>query len=581
MLSLDANGTDDELLRIALDGFPPRNVADFLVDTFFHTVEANYYYMDRDRFKDRLQRCYADMTPEGVDHDASFVCLVLIVFAMGSQFADLRAPAQLISSMAVSKHGPGMVFYVKAKLLLSDVITTGSLESIQACFLIGLFLLPSNTSDLSYVYHGMALKMAISAGLHREIADASGLDQRVMHVRNRLWWSLYTSERRLTIILDRPESIREEDIDAPFPEFSPDLDPPHAGDNIYNLQASIQLTRIYNRAVRLGKAMDFADPKAEHSVADIRQDLENWARRLPSNLQLNKLSPEQKSFRGAVHLHMNYNQIVIYMGRAALLRRIQAHLHRLRDEKHSDSATPESAELNGRQEAEERLSQDCVNAAYRIIDYVRYLYELNRLARFSFTDFHCCTSAAIIVLIHEVIKRHPLFNTHIAAIMQCMQFMASGCENARISLRVIQNIHSTTTALKDKHPPAPLDEDDAGMENGDRSEETQRTGYEQWETWMSEARNWNISSRKETEVSRLAATTELTGGWRVEPTPLAAEYTDNAIGHQVNFGALSAGSPPFSRPGLPTGLLYNWPEDLNSLGLSAFGGLPFHAGTGM
>ncbi len=195
MLSLDANGTDDDLLRIALGGFPPRSVADFLVETFFHTVEANYYYMDRERFRARLERCYAHMTPEGADHDASFVCLALIVFAMGSQFAGLRAPSQLIPSMAVSKHGPGMVFYVQAKLLLSDVITSGSLESIQACFLIGLFLLPSNTSDLSYVYHGMALKMAMSAGLHRKIADSSGLDQRVMHVRNRLWWSLYNSER--------------------------------------------------------------------------------------------------------------------------------------------------------------------------------------------------------------------------------------------------------------------------------------------------------------------------------------------------------------------------------------------------
>ena len=195
MLSLDTNSTDDELLKIALEGFPPRNVADFLVETFFHSVEANYYYMDRDRFRTRLERCYAEMTPESVDHDASFVCLALIVFAMGSQFAGLRAPSQLVPSLTVSKHGPGMVFYVKAKLLLSDVITTGSLESIQALFLIGLFLLPSNTSDLSYVYHGTTLKMAMAAGLHRKIVDSTGLDQRVMHVRNRLWWSLYTSER--------------------------------------------------------------------------------------------------------------------------------------------------------------------------------------------------------------------------------------------------------------------------------------------------------------------------------------------------------------------------------------------------
>lgn len=93
-----------------------------------------------------------------------------------------------------SDDGPGHIFYQKARLLLSEVVAQCSLESIQACFLMGLYLLPSNISDLSYVYHGMALKMAISAGLHRKVAQGD-LETTVLHVRNRLWWSLYTSER--------------------------------------------------------------------------------------------------------------------------------------------------------------------------------------------------------------------------------------------------------------------------------------------------------------------------------------------------------------------------------------------------
>lgn len=56
--------------------------------------------------------------------------------------------------------------------------------------------------------------------------------------------------RRLTIILDRPESIREEDIDAPLPESTQELDLPQSADNIANLQASIGLTRIFNNVVR-------------------------------------------------------------------------------------------------------------------------------------------------------------------------------------------------------------------------------------------------------------------------------------------------------------------------------------------
>ncbi len=321
--------------------------------------------------------------------------------------------------------------------------------------------------------------------------------------------------------------------------------------------------------------MDFADKEAEPKILEIRNSLDQWVTQLPSTLQINNLTPDQKSFRGAVHLHMNYNQIIIYMGRTALLRRIQAHLHRIRDEAHG-TAAPEAAGDKGRYEAEERLSRDCVNAAYRIIDYIRYLFELKRLARFSFTDFHCCTSAAIIIMIHEVIQRHPRFNLHMAGILKCMQFMASGCENARISLKVIENIHSMTAAIKDKHPPPPMgDEQQPVGETEDQPQQPHRTGYEQWETWMAEAGNWSISSRKQSDVSRLAAATENVNEWRVETVP-AIDYADDDATPLPTFNPMfRPDAPRYGPPTLPNGLVYNWPDDLNSLGLIAFEGLEF------
>lgn len=59
-----------------------------------------------------------------------------------------------------------------------------------------------------------------------------------------------TFYRRLTIILDRPESIREEDIDTPLPEPDLALDQAQSEDNLANLQASISLTRLFNEVVQ-------------------------------------------------------------------------------------------------------------------------------------------------------------------------------------------------------------------------------------------------------------------------------------------------------------------------------------------
>lgn len=261
--------TDVNLLEKALDGFPPANVAEFLVSSFFRHSEANYYYMDRARFRERVARLYRDGLSADTESDPGLIALALMVFAMGSQFAHLQAPRgqEQKPPASVFKQGPGMVFYLKAKLLLPDVITQCTLEGIQVCFLMALFLLPSNSSDLSYVHHGIAIKMAIAAGLHRKTMG-SNFDPVVAEVRNRLWWSLYVSERwvticspvriansfflprRLSIILDRPETVKEDDIDTPFPEMCEALDQPEAHNNLGNLQASIKLMVIFNRIVR-------------------------------------------------------------------------------------------------------------------------------------------------------------------------------------------------------------------------------------------------------------------------------------------------------------------------------------------
>lgn len=152
--------------------------------------------MDRTHFQERLNRLYLDGLHSDIESDASLIALALMVFAMGSQFAHLQTPEtqETQHPTSVYKQGPGMVFYLKAKFLLPDVITQCTMEGIQVCFLTALFLLPSNSTDLSYVYHGMAMKMAIASGLHRKTSDGK-LAPIVVEVRNRLWWSLYVSER--------------------------------------------------------------------------------------------------------------------------------------------------------------------------------------------------------------------------------------------------------------------------------------------------------------------------------------------------------------------------------------------------
>lgn len=49
--------------------------------------------------------------------------------------------------------------------------------------------------------------------------------------------------RRLSIMLDRPEAINEDDIDTPMPSFCQELD----ATSIHNQLALIYLTRLWSR----------------------------------------------------------------------------------------------------------------------------------------------------------------------------------------------------------------------------------------------------------------------------------------------------------------------------------------------
>ncbi len=183
---------------------------------------------------------------------------------------------------------------------------------------------------------------------------------------------------------------------------------------------------------------------------------------------------------------------------------------------------------------------------------------------------------------HEVIRRHPLFNAYMVAIQQCMKFMASGCENARISLKVIQNIHSMTTAIKKKYPPPPMVVETV-VPQDEQKHGAEGAGYELWETWMSEAGNWSISSRKQSDARRLAATSGDTHSWRVETMP--TEYTDVTAAHMAAFPAtvpeVAPANPGFAPGGMTDSMLYTWPDELNALGLQAFESLQFPGMAGM
>jgi hypothetical protein len=196
------------LVSTSITCLPPRYVADFLVQVFFRYAQTNNFYVEEGWLREKLNTCYTNpdiLSPS----DAAAVCAILMVLAIGTQFAHLDSPmtAQKVNpdistsaeEQRFSEDDVGLTFYQFASKLLPDIIAIASVRSVQACLLIGTYLLPLDTSGLSYTYFGLALKLAIQNGMHRKYAGG-GIDPLKLEVRSRVFWTAYTIEKYNTSV---------------------------------------------------------------------------------------------------------------------------------------------------------------------------------------------------------------------------------------------------------------------------------------------------------------------------------------------------------------------------------------------
>ena len=181
---------------------PPPNVANFLAEMFFEHAQTNYSYIDPQRLHQMLENFYQHPR-QLVSHDAAWLCTVLMVLAIGCQFAHLSSqrshdyslrPKRFdVENLSSPDDDAALTFYHAATTLTPDAISLASMDSVQAFLLLGVYTLPIDPGGLSYTYLGVATKIAIQNGMHRRYHK--GLDARTIEFRNRIWWSAYTLEK--------------------------------------------------------------------------------------------------------------------------------------------------------------------------------------------------------------------------------------------------------------------------------------------------------------------------------------------------------------------------------------------------
>jgi hypothetical protein len=521
---------------------PPREVVSFLVSTFFQFAQANFFYIHPEIFNRKLLAFYEGSQEFGGQglHDtrksAEFICLLFMVLAIGSQFADLESDSQeqppvnvLLDPSAVDiskleppklSPNPGWRFYEVAQSLLSDVVASSSMTSVQACVLQGTFLLSTNARDVSYNVLGLALRMAVNMGMHRSVSTES-LHPHVRELRNRLWWSVYIAERLFSVEMGRPLAIDDSEIDVPFPVDIPELNTNGRG-NFDSQIAMAKLCQIMGKIVKevySNSSSALAKRGKEihaRSFQQLKIELDMWKSALPEALKLSSTCS-----RAVAHIHLTYEQAIILLTRTCLNHAVA-----------ESNASPLSV---ASRKFIHRNAQDCLSAARSCIQIMSALGERSLLSRFSFHDFLYCSAALYVLLLGAKLERPvtPVKTTILQGIVVLYE-LAKGSEAAALSLNLIsrgfQAFIKTQTSVSYSNTNF-IDED--GRKRGRRA----------WQNWACQTVPISVST--------------LNDNW---PTILFTDILQGVLGGLVDGGQVSNGL----RENRPLGTSSNAPTYENS-----------------
>lgn len=210
-----------------VDEIPSREYAKYLSETTLFHLGSTYHVFEREGFMSKLDRFYNESWCDKPLKELWHMQLLLVI-AFGKLF--LRRGASSLGP-------PGAPDFLRALKLQPDVLDLWDdpILRIEILCLISLYLLTADIRGTAYTFVcvspafalppiclsdssqiGQAMRIALSLGMNRE-TPPNHLDHIEHQRRRRLWWTLYIIDRKLSINMGAPLSIRNEDIDTSLP----------------------------------------------------------------------------------------------------------------------------------------------------------------------------------------------------------------------------------------------------------------------------------------------------------------------------------------------------------------------------
>ncbi|EGV65453.1 hypothetical protein CANTEDRAFT_129707 [Yamadazyma tenuis ATCC 10573] len=179
-------------------GVISRSKLEHYINQYFETYHISYPMVHKPMFMAQFNEIVSP--PNGWES------LLYIVAAIGS----------FMSAVSPEENDDLILFEIAKSKLSIDVLETGNLTLVQTLTLMSNYLQKRDKPNSGYNYLGLAVRMALGLGLHKQISDTneSLLDQ---ETKRRIWWCLYIFDCGQTITYGRPLGIPCAGIDSRLP----------------------------------------------------------------------------------------------------------------------------------------------------------------------------------------------------------------------------------------------------------------------------------------------------------------------------------------------------------------------------
>ncbi|KAI7489953.1 hypothetical protein KC351_g969 [Hortaea werneckii] len=262
----------DGAANVYCAGFSTTVIQDHFISTYFRCYNTSYPVLHEGTFRERYN------VRRTIPPSSSWHMIYYMVLAIGEWLSGSCGDDQSL-------------YYEAARSRFKvETLESGNIYTVQACLLMGNYLQKRDRPNTGFNFIGIAHRMALGLGLHRESAKSNELHDFALNRRRAIFWILYTFDSGFSITTGRPILLPDTYIDVRVPSNVDDL--AHRRDRrvttevaypttYSTLIALARLARIGNRFYGKLVSVELCHD-VDHQTSVMEQSLSNWRASLPS-----------------------------------------------------------------------------------------------------------------------------------------------------------------------------------------------------------------------------------------------------------------------------------------------------------